>query len=209
MNKNVLRKLSYGVYVVSTKNGEKHTGCVANSIMQVTHDTIAISINHENYTNKCIKETKKFGISILSVDVNDMIIPVFGFQSGKNVSKFDNIKAEEVQGIKVLKDSTGYIICDVVDKMETETHTVFLGKIVEGDILKDEIPMTYAYYHQVKKGTSPKAAPTFIEENLPKEENKIRYKCEICGYIYEGEDLPEDFICPLCKHGVADFEPIE
>ena len=207
MNKNVLRKLSYGVYVVSTKNGDKPTGCIANSIMQVTHDTIAVSINHDNFTNQCIKNTKKFGISVLGVDVNDMVIPVFGFQSGRDVDKFDNIETEEIQGLKVLKDSTGYIICDVINQMETETHTIFLGKIVECDILKDEIPMTYAYYHQVKKGTSPKAAPTFIEENIQKEENKIRYKCEVCGYIYEGDitQEPDTYVCPICKQPKTKF----
>ena len=207
MNKNVLRKLSYGVYVVSTKNGDKPTGCIANSIMQVTHDTIAVSINHDNFTNQCIKNTKKFGISILSVDVNDMVIPVFGFQSGRDVNKFEKMESEEIQGLKVLKDSAGYIICDVINQMETETHTIFLGKIAEGDILKDEIPMTYAYYHQVKKGTSPKAAPTFIEENVPKEENKIRYKCGICGYIYEGDITkePDTYLCPVCKQPKTKF----
>ena len=207
MNKNVLRKLSYGVYVVSTKNGDKPTGCIANSAMQVTHDTIAVSINHDNFTNQCIKNTKKFGISILSVDVNDMVIPVFGFQSGRDVNKFENFETEEVYGLKVLKDSAGYIVCDVINQMETETHTIFLGKIAEGDILKDEIPMTYAYYHQVKKGTSPKAAPTFIEENVPQEENKIRYKCEICGYIYEGDITkePDTYVCPICKQPKTKF----
>ena len=210
MNKNVLRKLSYGVYVVSTKNGDKPTGCIANSAMQVTHDTIAVSINHDNFTNQCIKNTKKFGISILSVDVNDMVIPVFGFQSGRDVNKFENFETEEVYGLKVLKDSAGYIVCDVINQMETETHTIFLGKIADGDILKDEIPMTYAYYHQVKKGTSPKAAPTFIEENVPQEENKIRYKCEICGYIYEGDitQEPDTYVCPICKQPKTKFVKI-
>ena len=210
MNKNVLRKLSYGVYVVSTKNGDKPTGCIANSAMQVTHDTIAVSINHDNFTNQCIKNTKKFGISILSVDVNDMVIPVFGFQSGRDVNKFENFETEEVYGLKVLKDSAGYIVCDVINQMETETHTIFLGKIADGDILKDEIPMTYAYYHQVKKGTSPKAAPTFIEENVPQEENKIRYKCEICGYIYGGDitQEPDTYVCPICKQPKTKFVKI-
>lgn len=207
MNKNVLRKLSYGVYVVSTKNGDKPTGCIANSTMQVTHDTMAVSINRDNFTNQCIKNTKKFGISILSVNVSDMVIPVFGFQSGRNVNKFENIESEEVYGLKVLKDSAGYIVCDVINQVETETHTIFLGKIADCNILKDEIPMTYAYYHQVKKGTSPKAAPTFIEENVPKEENKIRYKCEICGYIYEGDITkePDTYLCPICKQPKTKF----
>ncbi|MEE3350080.1 MAG: flavin reductase [Candidatus Gastranaerophilaceae bacterium] len=209
MNKNILRNLSYGVYVVSTLNGEKPTGCIANSAMQVTHDTIAVSINHENFTNECIKKAGKFAISILGVDVNDNIIPVFGFTSGRDRNKFENVESEKIDGLNVISDSTGYIVCDVINTMETETHTIFLGRIIDGDTLKDQIPMSYAYYHKVKKGNSPKAAPTFIEDTpKPEAENsKPRYKCTICGYIYEGDltKEPDDYVCPLCKQGKDKF----
>ncbi len=210
MNKNVLRNLSYGVYVVSTKCDNRPTGCIANSVMQVTHDTIALSINHDNYTNKCIKEHKKFAISILGVDVNDNIIPIFGFQSGRDVDKFKGIETSTIEGIEVLKDSTGYIICELQNQMETETHTIFLGKIIDCEVCKEEIPMTYRYYHQVKKGTSPKAAPTFIENTPAKTENSIRYKCTICGYIYEGDisKEPDDYLCPVCKKPKSVFAKI-
>ncbi len=209
MNKNVLRNLSYGVYVVSTLCDKKSTGCIANSAMQVTHDTIAVSINHENFTNECIKKTGRFAISILGVDVNDNIIPVFGFTSGRDRDKFVNVETKKINGLDVISDSTGYVICEVVDKMETETHTIFLGKITDGDTLKEQIPMSYAYYHKVKKGNSPKTAPTFIEDT-PKQENndgKPRYKCKICGYIYEGDltQEPDDYVCPLCKQGKDKF----
>jgi len=201
--------LSYGVYVVSTLNGEKPTGCIANSAMQVTHDTIAVSINHENFTNECIKKAGKFAISILGVDVNDNIIPVFGFTSGRDRNKFENVESEKIDGLNVISDSTGYIVCDVINTMETETHTIFLGRIIDGDTLKDQIPMSYAYYHKVKKGNSPKAAPTFIEDTpKPEAENsKPRYKCTICGYIYEGDltKEPDDYVCPLCKQGKDKF----
>ena len=207
MNKNVLRNLSYGVYVVSTMNGDKPTGCIANSAMQVTHDTIAVSVNHENFTNECIKKTGKFSISILGVDVDDNIIPVFGFQSGRNVDKFNGVEAKKVEGLNVIEDSTGYIVCEVVNQMETETHTIFLGKIIDCDVLKEQIPMTYAYYHKVKKGTSPKAAPTFIEDTVKTESSAPRYKCKICGYIYEGDltKEPDDYVCPICKQGKDKF----
>ena len=209
MNKNILRNLSYGVYVVSTLNGEKPTGCIANSAMQVTHDTIAVSINHENFTNECIKKAGKLAISILGVDVNDNIIPVFGFTSGRDRNKFENVESEKIDGLNVISDSTGYIVCDVINTMETETHTIFLGRIIDGDTLKDQIPMSYAYYHKVKKGNSPKAAPTFIEDTpKPEAENsKPRYKCTICGYIYEGDltKEPDDYVCPLCKQGKDKF----
>ena len=203
MNKNVLRNLSYGVYVVSTVCNGKPTGCIANSAMQVTHDTIAVSINHENYTNECIKNYGKFAISILGVDVNDNIIPVFGFQSGRDVDKFKNVEVKHVDGLDVIEDSTGYVVCEVIDKLETETHTVFLGRITDCDVLKEQIPMSYAYYHKVKKGNSPKAAPTFLEQPAETSASNvsIRYKCTVCGYIYEGDltQEPEDYVCPLCK----------
>lgn len=207
MNKNVLRKLSYGVYVVSTVCDGKPTGCIANSAMQVTHDTIAVSINHDNFTNGCIKKSKKFALSILGVDVNDNIIPVFGFQSGRDVDKFKNVEIKEVNGLDVIKDSTGYVVCDLINQMETETHTIFLGKIADCDTLNDQIPMTYAYYHQVKKGNSPKTAPTYIDETPIAKDDKPRYKCTICGYIYEGDltKEPDDYVCPLCKQGKDKF----
>ncbi len=209
MNNEILRNLSYGVYVVSTLDNGKPTGCIANSAMQVTHDTIAVSISHDNYTNKCIKESKKFAISILGVDVNDNIIPVFGFTSGKDTDKFKGVEIKEVDGLDVIADSTGYIICEVINQMETETHTIFLGKIIDGDLLKEQIPMTYAYYHKVKKGTSPKSAPTFIEEKKS-DENKLAYKCIICGYIYEGDITkePDTYLCPICKQPKSKFVKI-
>lgn len=206
MNNNILKNLSYGVYVVSTVDNGKPTGCIANSAMQVTHDTIAVSINHDNYTNKCIKESKKFALSILGVDVSDKIIPVFGFTSGRDTEKFKDIAIKEIDGLDIIADSTGYIICDVINQMETDTHTIFLGKIVDGDLLNDQIPMTYAYYHNVKKGKSPKTAPTYIEENL-QNNTKLAYKCIICGYIYEGDITkePDSYVCPICKQPKTKF----
>lgn len=209
MNKNVLWNLSYGVYVVSTLNGDKSTGCIANCAIQVTYDTIAVSINHENFTNKCIKDSKKFAVSILGVDVDNNIIPTFGFQSGRDVDKFKNIETIKVDGIDVIADSTGYLVCELIGQMETETHTVFLGKIIDGDTLKDEIPMTYAYYHKVKKGQSPKSAPTYIEQEKASDD-KPRYRCKVCGYIYEGDitQEPDNYVCPICKQPKSVFEKI-
>ena len=143
MNKEILKNLSYGVYVVTVSDGKKSTGCVANSIMQVTYDTIAVSLNHNNYTTDFVKNNK-FGVSILSTEVNDNIIPVFGFSCGREVDKFKDIKKINVEGVDVLADSIGYLICKTVDVVETETHSVFIAKILEGDIIKNQTPMTYA-----------------------------------------------------------------
>ena len=207
MDINILKSLSYGVYVVSAPNGAKSTGCIANSLMQITYDTIAVSINHKNYTNECINKYKKFAVSILGVDTDDNIIPVFGFQTGQDTDKFIGIKTIKADGIDVIENSVGYIICGLTDKMETSTHTLFLGRILDGKILHNQIPMTYAYYHAVKKGTSPENAPTYIEE---KPKTEIAYRCKICGYIYEGDITlePDTYVCPVCKKGKDFFEKI-
>ncbi len=166
MNKNAFRQLSYGVYVVSTWDNGRATGCTANSAMQVTSEpaTIAVSINHDNYTNKCIQESGKFAISILGENSDPSIIGAFGFFSGRDKNKFEGIKQELKNYMPVVADACAYIVCEVVDKMETSTHTVFLGKVLDADVLKADAPMTYAYYHNVIKGKSPKNAPTYIAE---------------------------------------------
>jgi len=163
MNKNVLRNLSYGVYAVSTLDGERAVGCIANSIMQVTHDTVAVSMNHENYTNECMAKNKKFAISILGEDIEMNTIAFLGFQSGRDKDKFAQIDTILVDGLSIVKNAVSYLICDVTDKIETETHTVFIAKILGGEMLNpSKKPMTYAYYHFVKKGNSPQKAPTYI-----------------------------------------------
>ena len=163
MNKEVLRNLSYGVYAVSTLDGERAVGCIANSIIQVTYDTVAISINHENFTHSCLEKTKRFAISIFGEDIEMNTIAFLGFQSGKEKDKFEHIETIFVEGLPIVKNSVGYLICHLVDKLDTETHTVFLGKITAGEILNpDKTPMTYSYYHKVKKGNSPQKAPTYL-----------------------------------------------
>ncbi len=203
MNNEILRSLSYGVYVISTHDDIKQTGCIANSLMQITSDTVALSLNHDNYTNECIKKNKKFAVSILSQDVDDNIIPTFGFQSGKNINKFDNIEQIRIDNLSIIKNSIGYLICEVKDIVETSTHSVFIAKILDGDVFNNQTPMTYAYYHKVKKGSSPKNAPTYI-----KPKKSVGYRCKFCGYLYEGdfESLPDDFICPVCKQPKSSFE---
>jgi len=205
MDNNVLREITYGVYVVSTLNGDKPTGCVVNSVMQVTYDTIAVSVNHSNFTNECIKKSKKFAISILGENCNDNVIPVFGFQSGREADKFSTFKTQNIGGLDVLEEAVGYIICDVDDILETETHTVFLGKMIDGGLLNKDVVMTYSYYHKVKKGQSPKAAPTYIEESAAN--NELSYKCSVCGYVYKGDIAQEsdDFVCPICRQPKSVF----
>lgn len=163
MNKSALYQLSYGVYVVSTWDKGRATGCTANSAMQITSDpaTIAVSINHDNYTNQCIRDTGKFAISILGENTDPGVIGNFGFYSGKDTNKFEKTEQVLKSYMPVVKDACAYIVCEVVDSMETSSHTVFLGKVLDADVLKQDTPMTYAYYHNVIKGKSPKNAPTY------------------------------------------------
>lgn len=211
INKNTFRSLSYGVYIISTLDGERPTGCVANSAMQITSEpaTIAVSINHDNYTNSCIEKSGKFAISVLSEQSDPGLIGTFGFQSGKDVNKFDGVAALEKEGISVIADACGYIVCKVINKMETATHTVFLGEVIDADVLKKEEAMTYAYYHKVVKGKSPKNAPTYIAEEKEEKVEEAKWVCSICGYVYDGatpfEELPDDFVCPLCKQPKSKF----
>ena len=226
MNTNVFRNISYGVYIISSMDGDRPTGCVANSVMQVTSSpaTIAISINHNNYTNECIKKTNKFAISILLETTEPSIIGTFGFKSGRDTNKFDGVSYEMKENLPIVKDSSGYIICNVINKMETETHTIFLGEAIDGDIFNESGQvMTYAYYHKVIKGRSPKNAPTYlpdegikkgedkkkdIDKNENSEANRTKYICQACGYVFEGETLPPNFRCPICGQGAEFFKKV-
>jgi flavin reductase (DIM6/NTAB) family NADH-FMN oxidoreductase RutF len=165
MNTEVFRHISYGVYIITSMDGERPAGCTANSVMQVTSSpaAIAVSINHDNFTNSCIKKTNKFAVSILSETSSPRLIGTFGFKSGKDTDKFNNVSYEMKENVPVIKDLCGYIVCKVIDKMETATHTVFLGEVIDADVFNcSGQPMTYAYYHQVIKGKTPKNAPTYL-----------------------------------------------
>lgn len=214
MNTNTFRNMSYGVYVVTSMDSGRPVGCIANSIMQITSApaTVAVSINHENYTNGCIAKTGFFAFSILSEVSAPDIIGTFGFKSSRDTDKFTNISYDMKQGLPIINGSCGYVLCRVINTMETSTHTVFLGEVVDADVLDTTSPaMTYAYYHNVIKGKSPKNAPTYLQEKEPEPPKKRlgRWECQVCGYIYEGESLPRDFKCPVCGQGADKFLRIE
>lgn len=219
MNTKVFRDLSYGVYVTTSMDGDKPVGCITNSVMQITSQpaTLAVSVNHDNYTNGCIEKSGMFAVSILAETSDRSLIGRFGFKSCRDVDKFDNLPYEMVKGAPVILDGCGYLVCKVIGKMESPTHTVFLGEVIEAEASDKTPPMTYAYYHQVIRGKSPKNAPTYIPEEdkapTPKKEEKpapkVKYVCKICGYVYEGDPLPEDYICPICGHPASDFERVE
>ena len=221
MNLNVLNNLSYGMYVVSTIFSDKKVGCFVNTVTQITAENpiISISINKNNYTNEALRNNKKFSVSILSEKTDANIIGRFGFFSSKDTDKFLDTKHEMIEDVPVvLENVCGYLICEVINIVDVETHDIFLARVINTKQENDNIPMTYSYYHNVIKGKAPKTAPTYIEESeIKKEVNKMaKYKCKICGYIYdesiEGvkfEDLPEDWTCPLCKVPKSMFEKVE
>ena len=223
MNISALHKLSYGVYIVSATDNGRPTGCVANSIMQITSSPaiIAVSINHDNFTNKCVASTGKLAVNILSEKTAPSLIGTFGFRSGREADKFGGVSYSNKSGLPVIDEACAYLVCHTVDKLETATHTVFLCEVDDCDVLDNNEPMTYAYYHKVIKGKAPKNAPTYIpEEEIKKEEaeeetkmakkENVKWVCSLCGYVYDGEvpfeELPDDWTCPLCGAPKEVFE---
>lgn len=193
-------KLSYGLFVLSANDNDKDNGCIINTVMQVTDipKRIVITVNKANLTHDIILKSGKFNISVLSQDAPFTVFENFGFVSGKEKDKFAEIdyKATSENGILYLTKYTNALIsANVIKTRDLGTHTEFLADITEGKVLSDTPSMTYQYYFD-----NVKPKPT---------KKKKGYVCKICGYVYEGENLPDDFICPLCKHPASDFEPIE
>ena len=205
MDRNVLKNLSYGMFVIGAKD-DKNVGCIVNTVFQITSNpiTIAVSINHDNYTNKIIKKTNKFSISILKENSNPQIIGTFGYQSSKDVDKFKNIDFKEKDNLPYLSDSCGILFCRVINTCETSTHTIFVAEVTDMFNHTKDTPMTYKYYQEVLKGKSPKNAPTYTEEN--NDENKTIWKCSICGFEVEMDNLPDDYVCPICGAPIKLFK---
>ena len=168
MNSKALHKVGYGVYIVSSKTNKKFNGQIANTVFQISSEppTIAISINKQNLTHEFIMESKVFTVSILSQETPMKFIGLFGFKSGRGLDKFKetNHKIGITGAPVVLDNAIAYLEAEVINSIDVETHTVFFGKVVDADILDDKEPMTYAYYHNIKGGKSPKTAPTYIKE---------------------------------------------
>ena len=201
MQKNAFHTLSYGVYAVTTMDGERPVGCIANSAMQITSQppTLAISINQQNYTHDMIRRTGVFNLSMLSTDAPFGLFQHYGFQSGRDVDKFADVKgmARATNGVYYLPYSTNaFVSGKVTQEIDLGTHTLFIADVTEARVLSGAPSMTYSFYFANVK---PKPAA------LTKQTGWV---CKICGYVYEGETLPADFICPLCKHGAEDFEKL-
>ena len=203
VDKNAMFKLSYGLFVLTAKDGDKDNGCIINTTTQITENPnrIAIAVNKANATHDMIKKTGLFNVSVLSTDVPFSVFQHFGFQSGRDVDKFADYQGAErsANGLYYITGVSNAVISGkVVEMKDYGTHTLFVAEVTEARILSDTPSVTYQYYFDHIK---PKPQPT--------DEKKVGYVCKICGYVYEGEVLPPDFICPLCKHGAEDFEKIQ
>lgn len=198
MDNNVMFKISYGLYVLTAKEGEKYNGCIINTLEQVTTtpNKVTIAVNKNNFTHDMIKSTGEFNVSILSEKAVFDTFKHFGFQSGQDVNKFENYPMEiSTNGLPyITKGTNAFISGKVISTIDLGTHTLFIADVTDGEILSDNNSLTYDYYHKNIK-------------EAPKTKSK-GWVCKICGYVYEGDPLPEDFICPICKHGAADFEKL-
>lgn len=197
MDKNALFKLSYGLFVLTARQGEKDNGCIINTASQLT-DTplrIQITVNKQNLTHDMIRETGVFNVSVLTQEATFWVFQHYGFQSGRDTDKFAGLpEARTPNGLRYVQGCTNAVISGkVISAVDCGTHTLFVAEVTEAAVLSEEPSMTYQYYFDHVK---PKPTPA-------KQESWV---CRICGYVYEGDELPEDFICPLCKHGAEAFE---
>ena len=202
-NKNDLKALfniGYGLYVVTSNDGKKDNGLIVNTVSQVTStpNRIAVTINKQNYSHHVIKQTGKMNLNCLSVDAPFSVFECFGFRSGRTVDKFEGWeKYHSDNGLVFLpKYINSFMSLQVEQYVDLGTHGMFICSVTEARVISDLETMTYTYY---QKNVKPR----------PQTEGKKGFVCKICGYVYEGETLPDDYVCPLCKHGAADFEPIK
>lgn len=194
-NKKITRKITQGVYALTTNNG----GCIVDAVSQISsgeNPLISVAVMKSNNTHELLKNNQTFAISVLGKKVDPKIIETFGLNSMRDINKFEKIETIEIENQKIIKDSIGYMICEIIDTVENDTHTLFIGRLKEADVIKEDEPMTYAYYQENKdeliKVTTTKGQTAWI--------------CTICGYIYYGEEIPEDYVCPICGAEKIDFK---
>lgn len=195
-----LFKIGYGLYVVTSNDGKKDNGLIVNTVTQLTSNPvkIAVTINKSNYSHDVIKASGIMNVNCLSTEAPFKVFEAFGFVSGRDVNKFEGCTpSRSSNGLVVLpKYINSYMSLTVESYLDFGTHGMFVCALDEAEVLSDVETMSYSYYH---KNVKPK----------PKTENKKGYICKICGFIHDEPELPDDFICPICKHGAEDFEPIE
>jgi len=237
MDFKALNSCSYGLYILSSKKGDKYNGQIVNTVFQVTAEppTIAVSVNRNNLTHEYITDSGVFNVSVLSTEAPMTLIGKWGFKSGRDTDKFEGTEFKLGKtGAPIVKDGAiAYLEAEVIKSLDVGTHTIFVGKLIDCAMLAEGEPMTYAYYHQVKNGKTPKNAATYQgpaagasepgSRDTAKDPKTQKYRCTVCGYIYDPqkgdsdggidpgtafEDIPEDWVCPVCGVGKDKFEPV-
>ncbi len=194
-NKKITRKITQGMYVLTTKGG----GCMVDAVSQISatdNPLIAVAVMKNNYTHDLMKKNNSFALSVLGLDINVDIIKTFGLNSMRDINKFENIPTNEIMDLPIIEDSLGYMICEKIDAISNETHTLFIGRLIEADVHKEEPAMSYNYYQEHKDELL----------KIKTENGKTAWICTICGYIYYGDTLPENYQCPVCGVGPEMFE---
>ena len=233
INQKALWNLSYGLYIVTSHDEEKLNGQIANTVEQVSAEPpmISVCINKRNLTHEYISKSSSFAVSVLDISVPMTFIGLFGFKSGRDEDKLSQCKYKSgITGSPIVLDyALSTIEAEVVSQLDVGTHTIFVGKVVAAEVLKEGTPLTYADYHIKKKGKAPKSAPTYREpgkeQTIEKGDNKmLSYVCDVCGYVYDSEmgdseagiepgtsfeDLPDDWACPVCGADKTQFSPVE
>ena len=205
MNTKAMHKLSYGLFVLTARDGEKDNGCIINTAIQIASEPLqlSVSVNKGNLTHDMIMKTGLFNVSVISESATFELFKRFGFQSGKTVNKFDSFefsKRSENGICYISNDSNAFISVKVAKTIDLGSHTEFVGTITEMEVISEEASATYDFY---QKNIKPKPIPVGTTPN-----GETIWRCTVCGYEYVGEELPENFICPICKHPASDFEKI-
>ena len=226
MNERALYKIGYGLYIITSKKGDRINGQIANTVFQISSNpvTLAVSINKQNLTNEFIRESGVFAVSVLGQETPLSFVGQFGFKSGRDTDKFAGVeyKLGASGAPYVTQHTLAYMEAKVVQEVDAKTHTIFIGEMIGAEELRDGVAMTYDYYQQVKRGSVPATAPTYPAGKEKKSEQKLdMYACNVCSYIYDPKvgdsdgkvapgtvfaDLPAGWVCPVCGAGKENFE---
>lgn len=200
IEKEAMYKLTYGLFVLVTQDGDKQNGCIVNTVSMLTDNPkrITVFVNKSNYTEQLMRKTGVFNVSVLTESTPFSVFERFGFQSGRDVDKFAGESYPKTEnGLYYLPQYTNAVLsAKVIDALDYGTHTLFVAEVTEAKTLTQEKSVTYEYY-QTNIKPKPAAKPA---------DGKKKWVCKVCGYVYEGEEMPDDFICPWCKHPKEDFE---
>ncbi|MFA4837174.1 MAG: flavin reductase [Dehalococcoidia bacterium] len=227
MDSKALYRISYGLYVIGAGNGDMYNAQIANTLIQVASQpvTVSVCLNKNNFTHDLVEQSRFFSASILAQDTPLGFIGGLGFKSGREGDKLKGLTWKKGQtGAPIVTDNAlAYLEVKVTAQADAGTHTIFIGEVIEAEVLREGEPLTYAYYQQVKRGTTPKTAPSYIEKKREEVVKMDKYECSVCGYIYDPEagdpenkippktpfeKLPADWTCPVCGAGKNEFHKV-